>query len=290
MVQHPVVESLPSRPAPGRAPGRSRLARWAWLLVLVVGIGLYEAVQQAVLDTQDPDLVPALLLLGAGVVPVAFVSFIAGRRLAFGISGGLVALTALIGGVIGVVTAGVLEYDTLRRLGVVPLLSVGLIEEAAKLVVPVVLLLTVRRGRRVADGLLVGVASGAGFAVLETMGYGFVALLSSRGDLSIVDDVLFERGLLSPAAHMAWTGLTAAALWRAAAEHWQLRAVLRFAVAYCLAVALHTVWDSSSSTWAYAVLAGASLGLLTWSTHLLATPVRRGRWPLHRAGRSVLQA
>src|SRR5919199_5064582 len=82
--------------------------RWSWVLVLVVGIALYEIVVRAVATTRNPNLLPALILLGAAVVPAAFVAFIAGRRLRFDIGGGLVAGTALIGGVIGVVTAGVL--------------------------------------------------------------------------------------------------------------------------------------------------------------------------------------
>ena len=38
---------------------------------------------------------------------------------------------------------------------------------------------------------------------------------------AVVDDVLFLRGVLSPAAHMAWTGLTAAAPWRAVDQRWE---------------------------------------------------------------------
>lgn len=93
------------------------------------------------------------------------------------------------------------------------MLAVGLIEEAAKLIAPVAIVLYTRH-RYLADRLLIGVASGAGFAALETMGYAFVVRLQSHGNLAVIDDVLFLRGVLSPAAHMAWTGLTAAALSR----------------------------------------------------------------------------
>ena len=251
--------------------------RWSWVLVLAVGIGLYEAVRSAVFQTGNPNLLPALILLGAAVVPAAFVTFVAGRRLVFAVHGGLVGATALIGGVIGVVAAGLLEYRTLQRLGVLPVLGVGLIEEAAKLIVPLVLVLVLRRERHPADGLLLGVASGAGFAVLETMGYAFVVLVQSRGDLVVVQAVLFERSVLSPAAHMAWTGLAAAALWRAAIEHWRLRAVGRFAVVFLVAVGLHTAWDAAPSLWTDLVVAAISLVLLWWTAHRLAAPERRDR-------------
>ena len=251
--------------------------RWSWVLVLAVGIGLYEAVRSAVFQTGNPNLLPALILLGAAVVPAAFVTFIAGRRMVFAVHGGLVGATALIGGVIGVVVAGTLEYRTLQRLGVLPVFGVGLIEEAAKLIVPLVIVVALRRDRHPADGLLIGVASGAGFAVLETMGYAFVVLVQSHGDLVVVQAVLFERSVLSPAAHMAWTGLTAAALWRAAVERWRPRALGGFVVVFLIAVGLHTAWDAAPSIWTDAVVAAVSLVLLWWTAHRLAAPERRQR-------------
>ena len=256
--------------------------QWSWLLVLAVGAVLYELVQQALEDTGNPLFAPTLILLGAAVVPVAFVAFVSARRLVFGVSGLVVALTGLLGGVIGVLTAGTLEFETLRSLGVMPMLAVGLIEELAKLLVPAAALLLLRRDRQPADGLLLGVAAGAGFAVLETMGYAFVTLVRSGGDLTVVNGLIFDRGLLSPAAHMAWTGLLAAALWRAAAEHWRGRAVAGLVGVYVLVATLHAAWDSTGSGWVRAVLAAVGLGLLAWTAHRLAAPSR-----CHRAGRGA---
>ena len=78
--------------------GRAR--RWSWVLVLVVGAALFELVRRSIVSTGNPNLVPSLILLGAAVVPAAFVAFIAGRRLVFDVSAGTVALTGLIGGVV----------------------------------------------------------------------------------------------------------------------------------------------------------------------------------------------
>jgi protease PrsW len=238
------------------------MRRWSWVGVLVVGFVLFEFVRRALISTQNPNLVPSLILLGAAVVPAAFVAFVYGLRLDFGVGGGTLALVALVGGVVGTVTAGLLEYDTLRTLGVLPMVAVGLIEEAVKLIGPVAVVLLTRHRHR-ADGLLIGVASGAGFAALETMGYGFVTLIQSNGDVSAVEGVLLLRGILSPAAHMAWTGLSAAALWEAARRGWHPGALARFGLVYALVVALHATWDSVGDTAVYAVLAAISLGLLT---------------------------
>lgn len=242
--------------------------------MLVGGVVLFEIVRRVLLDTQNPNLVPSLILLGAAVAPAAFVAFVLGRRLPWDISAGAIAAVAVLGGLIGVVTAGLLEYDTLRDLKVLPMVGVGLIEESAKLIVPVVLLVVVRRYRQPVDGLLVGVAAGAGFAALETMGYAFVTLIQSQGNVEAVQETLLLRGLLSPAAHMAWTGLTAAALWHAASRGWKGGAVLRFLAVFAVAVALHATWDSVGTIPVYIVLSAISLGLLTWFAHLLAVGAR----------------
>jgi protease PrsW len=251
----------------------NRFRRWAWPLVLIGGLLGFYAVREATVATGNPNFVPALILLGAAVMPGTFVAFIGGRRLVFGVGGGTIALTALVGGVIGVVTAGVLEYDAQQDLGVLPTAGIGLIEETAKLIVPA-LLVFVLRPRLPGDGLLIGVASGAGFAVLETMGYAFVELIQSRGSIAAVDDVLFVRGVLSPAAHMAWTGLTAAAMWAVARPGRRSRALAGFAAAFLVAVALHTAWDTFGNPWAYGILAVLSLGILGVAVHRAAVASR----------------
>ena len=244
--------------------------RWAWVAVLAGGVVLFEIVRRVLIRTENPNLVPSLILLGAAVAPATFVVFILGRRLPYDISGGAIGVVAFLSGIVGVVTAGLLEYDTLRDLGVLPMVAVGFIEEAAKLIVPAILLIGLHRYRLPSDGLLIGVAAGAGFAALETMGYAFVTLISSRGSLAAVDNVLLLRGLLAPAAHMAWTGLTATALWYAVARKWRVGAVWRFIAVFLVAVALHATWDSVGTIPVYIVLSAISLGLLTWFAHLLA--------------------
>ncbi|MFJ3673950.1 PrsW family intramembrane metalloprotease [Streptomyces sp. NPDC090106] len=247
--------------------------RWGWLAVLAVGLLLFWLIHSALVSTGNPNLIPALIFFGSALVPAAFVTFVAGRRLAFGVGSSVVGVTALVGGALGVTTAGFLEYRTLVLLDVLPMVAVGVIEEAAKLVMPLLLMLFVKR-RSPGDGLLIGVASGAGFAVFETMGYAFVELVQSGGDLQVVDHLLVVRGLLSPAAHMAWTGLTSAALWSAASRHWNRRSLGVLVLVYAIAVGLHTAWDSFDDDTAYTVLAAVSLSLLVYTSHRLAGPSR----------------
>jgi protease PrsW len=56
--------------------------RFGWVAVLLDGVAIFELVRQTLIRTQNPNFVPALLLIGATVVPTAFVTFWWGRRLA----------------------------------------------------------------------------------------------------------------------------------------------------------------------------------------------------------------
>ncbi|GLY94318.1 PrsW family intramembrane metalloprotease [Actinoplanes sp. NBRC 103695] len=248
---------------------RDRSRRWAWLGVLVVGLILYFVVLRTLVGTQNPNFVPALILLGATVVPMAFLTFAQARTGRWQVPASALVVAAFFGGVIGIVVAGTLEYNTLHKLGVLPMLLVALIEESAKLIVPVLLLFTVlaRHQRRLpSDGLIIGVAAGMGFAALETMGYAFTALLSSQGNIGSVEQTLFIRGLTAPAGHTAWTGLTAGALWALLASP-SAKRLLEFALTFTGAVILHTLWDTFSGVVVFAVLAVISLGWLFWALH-----------------------
>ena len=165
--------------------------------------------------------------------------------------------------------AGTLEYDAQRDLGFLPMVGVGLIEETSKLIIPLAVLIFFARYRKQADGLLIGVAAGAGFAALETMGYAFVTLIQSKGSITDTVDVLLLRGIMSPAGHMAWTGISATALYAAAEAGWSGRRVGGFLGAFVLAVALHTAWDSQKSLIGTAIVAVVSLAALGWTVHCI---------------------
>jgi protease PrsW len=253
----------------GEGAGRPGLGRWAWLAVLVGGVASFEAVRETLVATGNEALVPTLLLVGALVMPVTFVTFLRGRRLALTVDTATIAVTALAGGVVGVVLAGMVEFETLRRLGMGAVLGVAVIEELAKLVVPASVLV-MRRARGVGDGLILGAASGAGFAALETMGYAFTTIVNEHGDLTEVSHLLLVRGLWSPAGHMAWTGLTAAALFHAADRHFTLRSTAVLAGTLAAAIGLHTAWDGLQAPWAYVVIALLGLGALAAVVHRVA--------------------
>jgi RsiW-degrading membrane proteinase PrsW (M82 family) len=269
-------------------PGKSAAAmseqgagapRWAWMPVLVVGTLLYLLVERALISTGNINFVPSLLLLGAFVMPIASVTFVYGRLVPWTVRLPGITCAFLFGGVIGTVVAGNLEFKTVVDLGTLPTVAIGLSEEAAKLIVPLAIFFFLRH-RTPADGLILGVASGMGFAGLETMGYGLVALLQTGGDVQSVDQLLLLRGILAPAGHGAWTGAASAALYLALTSK-RLGAWCRFVGIFLVVVAMHSLWDGLDNQWAYAVIGLLSLGLL-FHEFRVATRARPG--PMPRVG------
>ena len=217
--------------------------RRRWLQVLVSGLVLLFLVERTLVATSNPNYVPSVILLGAFLVPISFVTYLYERLPSWDVPLPALVVCFLWGGVLGTVVAGTLEYDVARALGFLPKLLIGLIEETAKLIVPLIFYF-VGRYRSEAAGIVLGVATAAGFAGLETMGYGFVSLLQSKGNLGVLDEVLLVRGLTSPAGHMSWTGLVCAVLWRERVKAGHATVNWRVVGAFLAAVVLHALWDT----------------------------------------------
>jgi RsiW-degrading membrane proteinase PrsW (M82 family) len=246
--------------------------RQRWFLVLVSGVLLLILASQLLRVSEA--FFPLLIIIGPFIVPVTFVTFIGGfeRRTDKDqhsiIPPGSIAWTFIIGGLIGVVGSGILEFATLRSLGIPQLFAVGLIEESAKLILPLVIFAR-KRYQSEADGILFGVASGMGFSALETIGYGFVTFAQSNGGIGPAEQVLIARGLFSPAGHAAWTGLVCAVIWRERIKAGHAVLDLPIVLAFVAAVILHASWDIVSGVnstvitmLGYLVIAAISLTLL----------------------------
>jgi len=85
------------------------------------------------------------------------------------------------------------------------------VEAPAKLASLVLLLKGKRKFKYILNGLLLGAVVGCGFAAFESAGY---ALRFGLLDIKDMIDIIQIRGLLSPFAHIVWTAVAGAALWR----------------------------------------------------------------------------
>jgi protease PrsW len=222
------------------------LLRRRWFQIFASGLILLFLVERALIATSSPNYVPSVILLGAFLVPVTFTTYLYERLPNWDVPLPALAVCFLWGGVLGTVVAGTLEYDVAKALGFLPKLAIGLIEESAKLIVPLAFYF-LGRYRSEAAGIVLGVTTAAGFAALETMGYGFVSLVQSKDNLGILDEVLLVRGLSSPAGHMSWTGLVCAVLWRERLKVGHATLNWRVGGAFLTAVVLHALWDTFAS-------------------------------------------
>jgi RsiW-degrading membrane proteinase PrsW (M82 family) len=244
---------------------RLSFVQQTWFRVLFIGLILFGITDAALFITNNPNLAPTVIVLGAFLVPVTFVLYLYQRFHHREFSLNLLAMTFLFGGVVGLVVAAVLEWGTLRSLNVLSLLGVGAVEESAKLLFPIFIFL---RGkyRHEVDGLLIGIACGMGFATFETMGYSLVSLINAQGNVGALDGTLLVRGLLSPVGHAAWTGYVCAVIWLERERAHSL--ILNRAIwgAFVVVVLLHTSWDlfgSITSRTSTSLVAIEYIGLAT---------------------------
>jgi len=227
--------------------------------VLLIGLVLYVVTANLLSSTGNPNLIPTVIMIGAFLVPVVYVVFLYESGALYDVPIPTVALTFFWGGILAVIAATLLESQLVTGMGLLSLFAVGFSEEIAK---PLGVIWLIRR-HEFADelhGLVLGGASGMGFAALETMGYGFTYLILSHGNLAVMNDVLFTRGLLSPLAHGTWTAIVVGTVWRERMRggFWLNRRVIG---GFAIAVILHTLWDFTAPVPIDIVLPGLSLNL-----------------------------
>lgn len=279
LIDHPVTVPAAVRPESTVVERlirtRHRAFPWRWLAVLGIGLALFAAVAAGVVTTDDPILVPSLLLVGAAVVPATLTTLVTEAEASSQLTLGRVLTAAVLGGVAGGVLAGVLEFATEGALGTLPYLTIGLIEESAKLAIPVALFAWGKSRGRAVDGLVLGVAAGSGFAALETAGYGFVSLLEVHGQLAPVEGLLLTRALSSLGGHAAWTGLAAAAWFGIRGTRKRRLGWVRFLATFAMVVCLHALWDADVGSGFYRWVGGFSFVLLVGTAVWLHHKERR---------------
>lgn len=131
--------------------------------------------------------------------------------------------------------------------------TAGLIEEPAKVAAAVLLAGRELRNGRILNGMLIGAAIGAGFALFESMGYTFEAMLAAPEEAGGIqfDHALYVMGmraLLSvTAGHVTWSAIACGALWACMQGRRTRYAVRRypFLLTLLFCILVHGAWNGA---------------------------------------------
>jgi RsiW-degrading membrane proteinase PrsW (M82 family) len=213
-----------------------------WLSILVGGLGLSVISVGILVNTQNPIIFPTVLILSNYTVPISFATFFYTQRSKNSQVRLLRLLSAFVyGGVLGVLLSAFLEPLLISQISFFSAMIIGLIEEASK-IIGVIAVTQRMHHDRVRDGIIVGVATGMGFASFENIGYSFIQFLTSGGNLSQIMTLIITRGFLSPIGHGLWTGILAGALFRSS-KAYKFRYGIEVILAYLWVSFLHGLWD-----------------------------------------------
>lgn len=152
-----------------------------------------------------------------------------------------------VGGVASLAMALLLfELIPVQELNVVGAILVGIIEEVGKLL-PVAYFIYKSKSKYILNGILIGAAIGAGFAVFESAGY---ALFRTESVNDIVNNILL-RGILAAGGHIVWAAMSGAAIMLAKGDgEFGMRIFKsgKFWKLFPVPIVLHALWDMPFST------------------------------------------
>ena len=218
-----------------------------WVRVLVTGTVLWIASVIVTATTSNFNLIPTVVLLGSFLVPVTAVVWYLDHYNSQTLTVQHVLYAFIVGGVLGVLGASLLETWLLSD-GLLVYLGVGLIEEACKLIALILVAWQLPR-YTTRDGIVLGAAVGFGFGALESAGYALNSTIVQYGPfigLSLGNLVTTEllRGVLAPVGHGLWTAILGGVLFSESKGARHPRITFRVLIAYLFVSLLHGLWDS----------------------------------------------
>lgn len=229
----------------------------------------------------NPGQFSNVLVIGAFAVPFTVLVFMFEFNVFRNISFYTVLKALFVGGALSLIVTAILPSFWFQGItSVADAFVAGVGEEVAKLLVVYWILKRNRAYPYILNGLLVGAAVGAGFAIFETAGYGMMHFLC--GDTAWVGKnsiwVLAYRNLLSPGGHVVWAAISGAGLLFAARRETLSARMFRrkpFLLAFFVPVILHVLWDMPffESLW-WVLPYEFSLTLVAWG--VVAWFLRRG--------------
>jgi RsiW-degrading membrane proteinase PrsW (M82 family) len=213
----------------------------SWLKVFTGGLVLYIFGVFALAVTRNTNIFPTVVMLGNFLVPITYVAFFYQRRHLSKLDMPTTAWAFFYGGLLGVLAAATLEPIFLSQKSLFYSFEVGLIEEFAKIIGVIIIAKRCFHDSEM-DGLILGAASGMGFAALESTGYAFTAYLSSGGSLSQTVIITLVRGVIAPIGHGTWTAILVSTMFRESGPQ-KFHINLKVIGAYVTVAVLHGLWN-----------------------------------------------
>ncbi|CAA9471973.1 MAG: hypothetical protein AVDCRST_MAG02-3800 [uncultured Rubrobacteraceae bacterium] len=255
--------------------GMRHLHRRRWFRVLAAGIFFYALIQASYLAFTNVNLIPAMMIYGALVVPAAFMVYLYDGLEATELPVAAIVLCFLAAGSVGPSLASAVLWALFPGTDATYLehVAVGPIEEASKMVVPLVFF-ALGAYRSVGAGVMLGLVSAMAFSVLETAGMSFGAyfvssvsmqvgagsvapqdLVNAFGDpnnffdnplgIFLLDINLVARSFVDPIGHGTWTMLVCFALWNERRKAGRFVLNWRVVAAFVAAASLHALFDTT---------------------------------------------
>ncbi|MBU6114397.1 MULTISPECIES: PrsW family glutamic-type intramembrane protease [Mammaliicoccus] len=203
---------------------------------------------------ENEKAIPGLIFIGALTVPLAGLFFFYESNAFKNISLFEVLKMFFIGGVLSLISTTVLysfitfsdDYYFYGSMTVIDAGLVGLVEETGKALI-IVYFVNKYKTNKILNGLLIGGAIGAGFAVFESAGY--ILTYSTNFEATIIEMVIL-RAWSAIGGHLVWSAIVGAAIVIAKGDkNFEFNSIMdkRFLFFFLSAVILHGIWDTSFS-------------------------------------------
>ncbi len=240
---------------------------WFFMRVLIFMALVYFIFFEMFDISNNPRIVPGLIIMGSLVVPLATVFLFWELNTPRNISFHMVLILVCLGGVISLAVS-LIAFDVMK-LDWLGAASAGICEETGKLLAVVLVVRNVKY-KYILNGLVFGAAIGGGFGAFETAGYafsdgffdGFLRYFLRNPNSEEVRKLLghalvygydgmitliHRRSYYAPFMHVAWSAIAAGALWRVKGGNPFRPGMLfdpRFLRTFFVPVLLHMFWNS----------------------------------------------
>ncbi len=221
----------------------SRVALWLFIAFLILEVSWD--------ITANPNLLPGMMFVGSCIVPFGVMIFFFETNVPQNISIFKTVQVFFIGGCASLLSTLILYMFVPigGHLSIIGAILVGIVEEIGKMLIVAWFINKMRDCVYILNGMLVGSAVGAGFAVFESAGYAFNILLN-YGYSEMVSNINM-RALLSPGGHVAWAAVTGAAIMIALDNkrfRWDVLKEGKFIRLFVIPIILHSIWDMPFSS------------------------------------------